>query len=214
MNYINDTTKEQLSYYELQQDNLDKSLAEDRTEIIMDVWWLIHTADKPIYDVYTQKVVEVEPVFTTIYTQSWDVVLLTQQELDDNLLDAKHDKSVEIVTTQKDMAITFWSSDSTVYTMTKQKIDTNTRVSELQALTVPTQDETDELVEYGTYFDVNKLTNSERYTFLSDVDAMTTIVEVDAYIYVYSAYPNVNVISDENLTNAQFFIRYGFTRII
>ncbi len=134
-----------------------------------------------------------------------------QDDIDEDLLtNTKRSKSVEIVTTQKDMAIAFWSDDGTTYSMTKQKIDTNTRVSELQALTAPTQDETDELVEYGSYFIINKTTNSERYTFLNDVDGMTTVAEVDAYIYEYSAYPDVTNQTDESLTNAQFFIRYGF----
>ncbi len=137
----------------------------------------------------------------------------TQAEVNNKLLvDAKREKSIEIVTTQKDMSITFWSDDETTYGMTKQKIDTNTRVIELQALTAPTQDEIDELNEYETYFDINKLTNSERYTFLGDIEVMTTVVEVDAYTYEYSAYPDVVNQTDENLTNAQFFIRYGFVR--
>lgn len=84
--YINDTTQEQKTHYQLRQDNPDSSLPKSGTEIIQldDDWYLVHTTPQPEYDLNTQRVVELAPVKTEdIYYQVWEVQALSQQEIDD-----------------------------------------------------------------------------------------------------------------------------------
>ncbi len=78
MNYINDNTKEQLTYYILRDNNPTKSLPQDGTEIIDEVWYLIHTTPRPSCDIYVEEVQEIEPIKTgEIYDQAWEVVTLS-----------------------------------------------------------------------------------------------------------------------------------------
>lgn len=94
--YINDTTQEQKSYQALQADNRGVSLAAYSTNVILLEWYYITPSPVPAFDVYTQKAIEISPVKVgDVYNQTWSVVSLTQQEIDDNIQQAKDDKYTE-----------------------------------------------------------------------------------------------------------------------
>jgi len=97
MNYINDTTQVVKSYRELQKDNSNISLAKDGTEILLEVWYLIHHLPKNSYDVYTEKLVAGTILeVNSEYFQPWVVEALTQTQIDNNIKNARDSKTDEI----------------------------------------------------------------------------------------------------------------------
>ena len=204
MNYIHNTTKEQKTHRQLKIDSPTVSIAQDGTEIIMNVWYLIHTDEKPVYDAYTEKVVEVEPVFTTVYTQTWSIVALTQQELDDNLAAAKVSQEYLIVEDHVVQMFTSWNVTE-LFEYTKRRTDVNARISELQDM-VRTPEQDIELEDYKAFFEYDKLLNSEEYDFREEVNALLLIADVESYTWSYT----VPVTTTGPLTDSQFFVKYGF----
>ena len=97
MSYINDTTQIQETYNNLRVNNPNVSVPINGTNIILTDWYFIHLTDRPPYNSDTEKLVEGTPLkFGNHYDQFWDVVPLTQQEMDDNLQQAKDNKYREI----------------------------------------------------------------------------------------------------------------------
>ena len=97
MNYINNTTQEVLNYYSLKSEFPNSSLPADGTDIIFDLWYLINPTTPPFYDTDTEKLSPGDPILVVgKYEQVWNIVPLSQQEMDDNLDNAKDIKYTEI----------------------------------------------------------------------------------------------------------------------
>jgi len=94
--YIHDTTLEQLEYSELTQLYPNSSTPKNGTEVILEVWYLIHDEPLPPIDRYTQVVVS-GPVVKTgeLYFQTWLVETLSQEDVDTYIATAIDDKSLE-----------------------------------------------------------------------------------------------------------------------
>jgi len=94
--YINNTTLEQKNWGDLKVLYPNSSLPKNGTEIILDLWYLIHNEAKPAIDPYTQKVVAgAVTKIADIYYQTWLVEPLSQQEIDDYIAKAQKAKAQE-----------------------------------------------------------------------------------------------------------------------
>ena len=95
--YIHDTTEEQKTYAELQALFPNSSLPTNSTEVIATDWFYVHPINRPAYDPTIEKVEEIAPVKDgAMWLQTWQVVPLTQPEIDALLLEAKDRKYDEI----------------------------------------------------------------------------------------------------------------------
>lgn len=79
MNYQNMTDQTIKNYYTIKKENPNVSLPKDGVELMMDLWHVITTTPKPIYDIYTQTLEEIAPID---YVQTWQINEMTQPELD------------------------------------------------------------------------------------------------------------------------------------
>lgn len=100
MNYQNIDTTELLTYSELKANYPLSSIAVDGTEniivivdsgppLIEDSWRMIQPTTRPSYNVYTEYVVEVDPIN---YIQQWEIRNLSVEEVNDNIIRAKNTK--------------------------------------------------------------------------------------------------------------------------
>lgn len=97
MSYINDTTKEQKQYSELQAEYPNSSIPKNGIAVIGGLWFFINVAQPPEYNIHTEKAVEIEPAKVgDIYSQTWEIQSLTQEEIDSNIELVKDDKYIEV----------------------------------------------------------------------------------------------------------------------
>jgi len=79
--YINDTTKEQRTWKQLQTALPNLSLPPDKTPVIGTEWFYISKVTPPVFNEYTDKQVEVEPTKVgEIYSQTYTVYPLVGSE--------------------------------------------------------------------------------------------------------------------------------------
>ena len=96
--YINnEDNSEQKQWHEINAINPAQSIPPSGTEIIAEIWYLIHPDPRPTYDVYTERLELVQPVFKDpIYTQGWAIVPLTVEQIQAHIDNAQTGKIREL----------------------------------------------------------------------------------------------------------------------
>jgi len=96
--YIENSTNIIKSYAQWKTES-NASLPKDGTNIILGDKYLIHATEKPIYNIDTQKIVEINSVkIGNQHNQTWQIVDLTHLELDEKKKKEKKDKRKDINT--------------------------------------------------------------------------------------------------------------------
>ncbi len=195
MNYINDTTKEQLSHNALKAANPDKSLPAYGTPVIMDVWYLIVASNQPAYDKYTQAVDEVEPVKTgEIYNQTWAIVSLVQEDQDAMLTQSKSNKVYETwryansnIASYENGLVSDANTDKSKRLSHDNDARTNKRINS-EALT---PDEDTAQADFEGYIAFSDDTNSQANTTEDSIMAMTDGNAIDDIVVADEPFPAV-----------------------
>ncbi len=193
MNYINDTTKEQLSHNALKAANPDKSLPAYGTPVIMDVWYLIVASNQPAYDKYTQAVDEVEPVKTgEIYNQTWAIVSLVQEDQDAMLTQSKSNKVYETwryansnIASYENGLVSDANTDKSKRLSHDNDARTNKRINS-EALT---PDEDTAQADFEGYIAFSDDTNSQANTTEDSIMAMTDGNAIDDIVVADEPFP-------------------------
>ena len=137
----------------------------------------------------------------------WDGTKVVENDV--MVLDkAKYDKKVEILASYKVEVFGEWGIEGDDDAeLNKRKIDVNARMTELEAMTSPTVDEATELSDYYDYFAYGKVVNEDLYIFNDQINAMTTVAEVEAYTWAFSPHTTLDPNSDSG-----FFVLHGFSQ--
>ncbi len=130
----------------------------------------------------------------------------SQPDMDKLIADAKKDQVIAIVTEHVVFMFDAWEVED-LEEYTKRRTDVNARISEIQGIVSPTQDELDELMQYNFFFDYDKSLNSQDYGFKQEVLALGTLQEVEDYTWQYESYAHTMV---QPYSDAEFFVKYGF----
>jgi hypothetical protein len=95
--------------------------------------------------------------------------------------------------------------------MNKKKADTTVRINELMNKDSLTGNEQLELDEYLNFFVYAKTLNKEDKEMDDEVNAMTTFGEIKNHHIEFTPPPSSSQ-NDDDLTDAQFFVKYGYNR--
>ncbi len=193
--YINNDTKEQQSYYTLKANNPNKSLPQDGTEIIDEVWYFVHTTPRPAYDKYTETTQEIEPIKTgEIYNQAWEVIDLSSEDQEKALVNSQSNKIRETWNYANSNITAYENGISGDENTEKSKRlshmndqRTNKRIK-TEALS---PDEDADQVNYEGYVQFTEDTNAQANITETDILAMTDGNLVDDIIVADEPFPEV-----------------------
>jgi len=189
-NYINDTTQEVKSYYTIKAESPNISIPKNGTEVILDIWYFINPTAQQAYDEQFEKLVEGAPTKVgNMYYQVWDLVFLTQPEIDVRVENVRVIRKQEIKTDVLTQLDSFYESEDLTQARVRDQI--TSKYNTYSRLPTPTQDQIDYMTETDAVTDYTTSIYDDLFQAGIEIDAMITEQEVLDYVFVMPPLPTV-----------------------
>jgi len=188
--YINDTTQIQITYQQIKADNSDVSIPINTSPVIMNIYYYINPTAQQAYDEQFEKLVEGAPIKTgEVYNQVWDLVFLTQPEIDARVDNATVVRKSEVKTEVITQIDSFYQSEDLTQARVRDQI--TSKYNTYSRIPTPTQDQIDYMTETDEVTDYTTAIYDDLVQANIELDAMTTEQEVLDYVFVMPPLPTV-----------------------